>query len=128
MRKRREGYDKAQEMHKYKGRISWSGKPLKVMAEEVGLSEGYSSVYVLMSQLTHTTAGAMLDYIQTDKGGSVSGVKLSPSDNLIREVLLSAVPPMLNIVKQWHKQFNLGIEAKIMEIDGRLIELQAKYV
>jgi len=132
MRERREGYDKAQEMHKYKGRISWSGKTLKVMAEEVGLSEGYSSVYVLMSQLNHTTAGAMLDYIQTDKqtdkGGSVSGVKLLPSDNLIREVLLSAVPPMLNIVKQWHKQFNLGIEAKIMEIDSRLIELQAKYV
>jgi len=70
----------------------------------------------------------MRDYVQEDIQTSVIRVKLLPSDNLIREDLLNTLPLMLNVVKQWDMQFNLGIENRIAEIDSRIVELNAKYV
>jgi len=128
VREIREECEKAQAKHNYKGSVSWSGKSIKTMAEDVGLGGGYASLYVLMSQLTHSTAGVMRDYVQEDIQTSVIRVKLLPSDNLIREDLLNTLPLMLNVVKQWDMQFNLGIENRIAEIDSRIVELNAKYV
>ena len=128
VREIRERCEEAQAKHKYGKSISWSGKSMKEMAEAVDLGPTYSSIYVIMSQLNHPSAGTMLDYVQMDKEGLVTGVKLSPSDNLIREVLLGTVPLLLNVVKQWRMQFNLGIETKIMEIDSRIMEMEVKYV
>lgn len=123
-----EDYKRAQDKHKYKDKRNWSGKPIKKMAEKVGLGEAYAYLYVLMSQLTHSTVDSSRYYLQEDKVRSVVRVKLSPSYNLIPEDLLTAGALMLYIVRQWSNQFNLGIETKIQEIDIRLQELKEKYV
>lgn len=119
---------RAQEKHGYKDKHRWSGKSMGRMAKEVGLGKEYASFYVLMSQLTHSTAGSARYYMQEDKDSSVVGVKLSPSDKLVREDLLTAGALVLGIVRRWNEQFNLGIETKIAEIDNRLIELKDRYV
>ncbi len=53
---------------------------------------------------------------------------LSPTDNLIQGDLLTAGFLTLDILMQWSKQFDLGIETKISELRNKLIELKEKYV
>lgn len=124
----REAAERARIKHGYKDDYRWSRKSIKKMAHEVGLELAHAYFYDIMSQLVHSTVGSVRYYVQEDKVSSVNRVKLSPSDKLIPEDLLTACALMLYIVRQWSNQCNLGIETKIQEIDIRLQELKENYV
>lgn len=123
-----EDYKKAQEKYKYTSNINWSGKSLEEMAKAVGYERLYNYVYRFLSQITHSTAGSVGHYVKPDPDRPVTKVKLSPSDNLIPEDMLTAGALMVDIARLWSNQFNLGMEAKIEEINTRLKELKEKNV
>lgn len=124
-----EAAQRAREKHGYKGKNRWSGKTIREMAEEVGLGgEAYASFYVLVSQLVHSTIGSATYYVKPYPNRSAKRLMLSPTDNLIQGDLLTAGFLTLDILMQWSKQFDLGIETKISELRNKLIELKEKYV
>ena len=123
-----EAAEKARRKHQYKSKHSWSSMGMKKMAIEADLGKDYAYFYPLVSELVHSTMGSSRHYIKIDPDSRLVSVMLSPSNNLMPQVLLTSGFLMVGIAGQWNSQFELGIENQTKDIINRLMELKEEHV
>ncbi len=108
--------EEVQKKHNYK-RYQWSEKSLKGMSEEVGERITYSSLYGMQSQLIHSQARAMNEYVEVVDSEFV--INVGPSKKWVEESLVSAFDFFINVAKTYDNYHKLGLEKKFLKLEGR---------
>lgn len=106
--------EEVQNKHNY-DRYRWSDKTLKGMSEEVGKMNVYNSIYKMQSQLIHSEARAMNEYIEI--GNGEPAINVGPSNNWIEESLVSAFDFFITVAKTYDNYHKLGLEKKFQELE-----------
>lgn len=105
--------------YNYRG---WSGKSLYEMANELGMRSDYYFGYVLLSELEHTSIGALAEYVSLTPDGSFH-VTGGPSLNWVRESLGAAHLFLIAIAKSVDQVLELGITTELEKLDARMLGL-----
>ncbi len=106
----------AQEKHNY-GRMGWSDKPIRQMAEEVGREGAYQTVYYLQSNISHSAVRTMNDYVKAhDKGYTVD---IGRGESWVEEDLIASFDFLLAIVGRCNKTLRLGIAKQLYDLSKR---------
>jgi len=107
-----------QEKHNY-GRMGWSDKPIRQMAEEIGREGAYQTVYYLQSNITHSAVRTMNDYVKAhDKGYTVD---IGRSESWVEEDLIASFDFFLTIVERSNKLLKLGIAKQLNNLSKRYL-------
>lgn len=108
----------AQKKYNY-GRMGWSDKPIRQMAEEVGREGAYQTVYYLQSNISHSAARTMNDYVKAhDKGFTVD---IGRSESWVQEDLVASFDFFLAIVERSNKLLRLGIAKQLNDLSKRYL-------
>jgi len=108
----------AQEKYNY-GRMGWSDKPIRQMAEEVGREGAYQTIYYLQSNISHSAVRTMNDYIKAhDKGYTVD---IGRSENWVQEDLVASFDFFMSIVSRCNKTLRLGITKQLNYLSRRYL-------
>ena len=101
------------------GRMGWSDKPIRQMAEEVGREGAYQTVYYLQSNITHSTVRTMNDYVKAhDKGYTVD---IGRGESWVQEDLVASFDFFLAIVERSNKLLRLGIAKQLNSLSKRYL-------
>ena len=108
----------AQEKYNY-GRMGWSDKPIRQMAEEVGREGAYQTVYYLQSNITHSAVRTMNDYVKAhDKGYTVD---IGQGESWVQEDLIASFDFVLAIASRCNKTLRLGIAKQLNDLSKRYL-------
>ena len=108
----------AQEKYNY-GRMGWSDKPIRQMAEEVGREGAYQTVYYLQSNISHSAVRTMNDYVKAhDKGYTVD---IGRGESWVQEDLIASFDFLLAIVERSNKLLRLGIAKQLNNLSKRYL-------
>lgn len=103
----------AQKKYNY-GRMGWSDKPIRQMAEEVGRQGAYQTVYYLQSNISHSAVRTMNDYIKAhDKGYTVD---IGQSENWVQEDLVASFDFFMSIISRCNKTLRLGLAKQLNDL------------
>lgn len=102
-----------QKKFSYKG-YNWSDKTLGEMAEIVGRSGQYKTMYRLGSQHTHSHSRVMNDYVRKSKSGFTNFAGIS--DNWVEQNLVMAFDFFSSIFAAASDQYGWGAEKKLEKI------------
>jgi len=106
----------AQEKYNY-GRMGWSDKPIRQMAEEIGRKGAYQTVYYLQSNISHSAVRTMNDYVKAhDKGYTVD---IGRGENWVQEDLIASFDFFLAIVERSNKLLRLGLAKQLNNLSKR---------
>lgn len=102
----------------------WSDKSLHDMAEEVGRSNAYKTIYRLQCQLDHNATRSVNEYAKHVRDGIV--FEVGQSENWVEESLVIAFDFYYSILVASNSHFKAGFEAEILSLENRYIsELSA---
>ena len=108
----------AQEKYNY-GRMGWSDKPIRQMAEEVGRGGVYQTVYYLQSNISHSAVRTMNDYVNAhDKGYTVD---MGRGESWVQEDLVASFDLFLSIVSRCNKTLRLRIAKRLNALSKRYL-------
>ena len=107
--------------HGYNHR-GWSAKSIRDMARDVGMLGDYDSVYFLISEMEHSSARALDEYIDLKPEGAihVSGV---PSLNWVRESLLTGLLYIIAMARLADKVLDLGAGVELQTVNTKVLAL-----
>jgi len=109
----------AQKKYNY-GRMGWSDKPIRQMAEEVGREGVYQTVYYLQSNISHSAARSMNDYVKAhDRGFTVN---IGQSESWLQEDLIATFDFFMAIVDRSNKLLRLGITKQLNNLSKRYFD------
>jgi len=108
----------AQQLNHYT-KTGWSDKTLFDMAEEVGRSDAYKSVYRLQCQLDHNATRSVNEYSKQTQVGIE--IQIGQSENWIEESLVIAFDFYYHILVAFNSHFKTGFEEKIGDLENRYI-------
>jgi hypothetical protein len=111
----------AEKRHGY-NHHGWSGKSIRDMAIELGMTIDYDSLYTLASDLEHSDVASVDDYMTLSPDGRVF-VSGNPSENWVRESLFSAHLLLIAIAKLADNILDLGIGAQLVTADEKVLGL-----
>lgn len=113
--------NEATQNHGY-NRHGWSGKSLRDMAAEVGMTNDYDSGYTLISELEHTSVGSLDEYASLSPQGAfqVSG---GPSTNWVHEAIGFAHLCLIKVAQLADRTLDLGISAELVAVDAETLRL-----
>lgn len=111
--------EEAQKKHNYVIRLGWSDKTIREMAEEVGRSDAYRTVYNLQSNLSHSAVRSMSEYLKLDEKGIT--IDVSQTFNWVEESLVTAFDFFDAIIKNFNEFYQLGLEEKIDNLEKRYV-------
>lgn len=113
----------AQQKNNYTER-GWSDKSLHDMAEEVGRSNAYKTIYRLQCQLDHNASRSVNEYAKHAKDGIV--FEIGQSENWVEESLVIAFDFYYSILVAFSTHFKAGFDSVIADLENRYItELSA---
>jgi hypothetical protein len=112
----------ATKRHGYNKKHGWSKKSIRDMANELGMTIDYDSLYTLASDLDHSGIGSLDEYITVTPDGRifVSGM---PSQNWVRESWFGAHLLLIAIAKLADSVLDLGIGARLVTADEKALSL-----
>lgn len=87
-------------------RSSWKKKPLRQMAEELGLGQLYDTVYFLTSSMHHLDFGGLSAQSEEDS----MDVDIAPSQNWLDQALISAHSAVLHCLSHYNEEAQLGMD------------------
>jgi len=108
----------AQEKHNY-GRMGWSDKPIRQMAEEVGRGGAYQTVYYLQSNISHSAVRTMNDYVKARNGGYT--VDIGQGESWVQEDLVASFDFFSTIISRCNKPLRLGIARQLNALTKRYL-------
>lgn len=109
---------KAQKKYNY-GRMGWSDKPIRQMAEEVGREGAYQTVYFLLSNISHSAARTMNDYVKAHARGFT--VDIGRSENWVQEDLVASFDFFMAIVDRSNRMLRLGVTKQLNDLSKRYV-------
>jgi hypothetical protein len=111
----------AKERHGY-NRHGWSGKWLRDMAVELGMTNDYDSGYTLTSELEHSSVGSLDEYASLSSQGAfqVSG---GPSPNWALESIGFEHLSLIKVTELADRILDLGITADLNALDAEALGL-----
>jgi hypothetical protein len=99
-----------QEKYNY-GRMGWSDKPIRQMAEEVGRGGAYRTVYYLQSNISHSAVRTMNDYVKAhDRGYTVD---IGQGESWVQEDLVASFDFFSAIIGRCNKSLRLRIARQL---------------
>lgn len=98
-------------MEKHNYGKSWSEKNIREMSAEVGKDGLYDTMYVLQSQLIHTSPRATNEYIS--RAGDKYVVSVGSDGKWIEESLVSAFDCLYSVLGEVDKFFELGLSGDL---------------
>ena len=111
----------AKERHAY-NRHGWSGKSIRDMAKDLGMLNDYDSGYVLISELEHTSVGALNEYAKLTPDGTFN-ISGTSSLNWVKESLGLACLLLIVLGKTADEVLELGIMAELNDLDAKVLRL-----
>ena len=114
--------DEAKIRHGYNSH-GWSGKSIRDMARDVGMLNDYDSGYALLSELEHSTVGAVYGYMTVTADGQID-VHGTPSQNWVPESLGIALLLLIAISKLVDRILELGLSTELQAFDTKALRLR----
>jgi hypothetical protein len=99
---------------KFKFGRDWSDKTIRQMAEEIGRSDLYLTVYRLQSQLMHTAPRVMNEYLKRSSNGYI--IDVGQNSQWVEESLVTAFDCMYHLIGEYDKLLELGYAKKLDNI------------
>lgn len=96
-----------------KYRYSWSGKPIKKMAEETGFEFHYDVLYRILCYHTHSSPSGVISGVKAHANEEKVDISYGPSKELVGEAFLYSYDPFIRIIGNYNDLHNLGFDDKI---------------
>lgn len=106
--------------HKYPNENLWSGRTMRVMADEVGLASHYRYAYKFFSDLAHGGPSTINQFVQPGEQAGMVGVMFGPDDSFIVESLMWSCDLFWRVLDQNNDLFALGLEVPLTELRNRM--------
>jgi hypothetical protein len=104
------------------GRIfdTWSGKNLRVMAQEVGGEEVYDLLYRYASDYVHLNSITLNSYVVSRDSKGVT-VEIGTSHYLVPEVIITTCVIMVDsIIKTINDEYRVGFDSEIVSVSKEI--------
>jgi len=108
----------AQQKYNY-SKKGWSDKSLYDMAQDVGRTDAYKTVYRLQCQLDHNASRSMNEYGKQSQSGIV--FEIGQSENWVEESLVVIFDFYYNILMAFNSHFQAGFESNLLELENRYV-------
>lgn len=89
--------------------FNWSGKSIRLMAEDVGLEQDYYVVYGYLSRIEHTSPSSVRGYLDDSIEGVIS-ISVGPSEDYVEISLITSPQYFLPLKRITFETFGLGTE------------------
>ncbi|RJQ54671.1 MAG: hypothetical protein C4521_04010 [Actinobacteria bacterium] len=107
----------------YPNRHLWSGRSLREMAEEVGLSAHYRFAYKYFSDVAHGAPSTILQVLRPTEEPGFVRVEFGPTENLIKEALIWSSDLFWRILVAYDQVFSLGMQGRLQDVAQRMRSL-----
>ena len=96
----------------------WAPKSIRSRAHEVGLEYDWNFYYWYYSFIAHSNAASQFEFVRPV--GEKNLFVVGPSKSMIRDVLHLNNKYILLAFDLWNKTFELGLDALVQELSGKL--------
>ncbi len=108
---------------RYPNRHLWSGKSLRVMADDVGLSAHYRFAYKYFSDLAHGAPSVIMGLLCPAEEPGFVRIDFGPTESFIREATIWSCDLFWRVLVTYNDIFSLGMEAQLDELSTRMREV-----